>query len=280
MRLFAVFSLFCALTLPATVAVASGDGPVRLSLAVRQAALVETMTASACFAMGGVDRSRQSAKAIDLLDRYDTILTAFQDGHPCLGLNALTDDRHAGSLTWARDVWSGYAPALRQIVAGDLHSVVIRQILNGNDDMITTAVALTSEFAKSDAGQGIARDRLRAFRLTGHQQMLTQRAVRQACFLSFGLGGAAMADRLRATLQEIEATTERLAHGDGTTPPPANARIARNYRTAALIWGKVTPTLRAVLVGEPVDTAAIAKVLKLNTSVIKQYDQALDGLVS
>ncbi|MEL7167016.1 MAG: hypothetical protein AAGL96_16220 [Pseudomonadota bacterium] len=259
---------------------AAGDGPVRLSLAVRQAALIETMTAAACFAMGGVDRSRQGAHAIDLVDRFDTILTAFQDGHRYLGLEPLADDRHAATLQSARTVWLWYAPALQQIVAGDLHSVVIRQVIYGNNEMITAAEAIASEFASSDAGAGIAPDRLRAFRIAGHQQMLTQRALRQACFLSFGLGGARLADRLRATLQEIETTADRLAHGDSTTPGPANARIARNYRTATLMWGKVAPTLHAILAGDAVDATALQKAIKLNTSVIKQYNQALDGLVS
>ena len=46
------------------------------------------------------------------------------------------------------------------------------------------------------------------------------------------------------------------------------------------MWGKAAPTLNAILAGEAVDATALQKAIKLNTSVIKQYNQALDGLVS
>lgn len=256
---------------------AADDSAVRISLSLRQAALIETITAATCFAMGGIDAQRQKSVALEGLERYGTVLTAFREGHKYLYLSPLPKTADASTLVWAEDTWQAYAPSLQQIIAGDLHTIVMRHVLTDREETVLTAIAVSSDVMKDHGNNVLASGALPALRLVGHLQLLTQRAVRQSCYVHFGLGGADLPQTLRATLNEITTIFARLSsEGDvGATLP--NARIARNIKTAGMLWGRVAPAIALILDDPAIDHTAIAKMLKMNGSVLKQINQGIDG---
>ena len=279
MRVWVIVGTLAFATLAAPLRAAE-DGATRISLAIRQETALQSIGTSACFAMGGVDARRQGDAAIEQMDSYRTVLEGFREGHEWMGLAPTTDPEQLTAIAYAEEVWQAYEPAVHQILANDLHSVVVQQILADKSGTIVSAVALTSAFVRFFGADVTGADMIGALRLAGHYRTLTQRALREMCFVYFDIGGQAKRDALRATLEELDATMQRLTNGDTGIVPPPNARIERNFRTANLFWDRMRPTIEAVLTDAPPSPDDIAKALKFNESVLKQLNQAVDGYLS
>ena len=253
------------------------DKTARIDLALRQSTVIQSMTQSACFAMGGIDTDRTSSVAMMELDTYSTVLNGFRDGHEWFGLLPESEPDMLAQIATAQAVWNQYRPAIQQIVAQDRHSVVMAQILTINAQVIDQSNALARHFLSQFGSDVFPDDLAGALHLASHHRMLSQRALKEMCYIRFGLGGADMRKRLAATLQEFAAAGDALMNGTGGVPPPPNGRIARNYRTAALFWSKIQPTFDTILADHIPEDAEFASALKLNSTVLKQLNQAVGG---
>ena len=271
------FAMILTFVLVVPPAAHASDATKRITLALRQATLVQSMGAAACFAMGGIDTSRKAAQALEHADTYDTTLIALRDGHDWLGLMPVNDARDLAAIATATETWRGFRPAVYQIVAGDLHSVVMRQLMQDTDSTVDSSNALAHHFLETLDLQKVAADQQAAAQLAAHTRMLTQRALREMCLILFDLGGAEMPMQLDSTLAEIDAAFKTVSAGAAGVAPPNNARVARNLRTAELFWSKMRPTLEGARDNDTPDPIAVQKMLKLNKSVLKQLDQAIEG---
>ena len=280
-RLFGafVFAVLSVLPLAGVARADPDDTAVRLTVSLRQLALVQTMRAATCFAMGGVDADRQAALALEQADTYETTLTGLRDGHDWLGLSPTRDPDDVAVIAATEAVWRAYRPAVYQIVSGDLHSVVMRQIMRDADQTVVSAEQLAGHFLETLEAADISPDRRAAAMLAARFQMLTQRALAETCFVLFDLGGAETRDRLTRTLEEADQTYALLTSGALDIVPAPSARVTRNMRTANLFWGKMRPTIDAVQDTQMPDADAVQKMLKLNQSVMKQLNQAVAGYI-
>ncbi|MEL7125201.1 MAG: hypothetical protein AAGK30_03175 [Pseudomonadota bacterium] len=259
--------------------VRADDGAARVSLALRQATLIHSMRAATCFAMAGIDAGQQGALALEHADTYGTTLGALRDGHDWLGLAPTEDPDTIAAIAASEAVWRGFRPAIDQIIAGDLHSVVMRQIMRDTDATVESATTMAAHFLDSAAPPDRSVAVRQAAELAAHHRMLTQRALGEMCYVLFDLGGAAMPSRLERTLDEIAHSYAVLSAGSDTVAAPPSARIARNLRTAHLFWSKMRPTIEAARSDTPPDALTVQKMLKLNRSVLKQLNQAIDGYI-
>ena len=265
---------------PRTARADTGDRVARVTLSLRQATLIQSMSAAACFAMGGIDPGRLGAQAMEHADTYSTTLTALRDGHEWMGLESTQEPRDLTAIAVSAAEWRGYRPAIDQIIAGDLHSVVMRQIIRDTGPTVAAANHLSSHFLHTLELPGAATELRAAAQLAAHSRMLTQRALVEMCFVLFDIGGAGMRARLVGTMDEITDSFARLGAGDPQIAEPPTARVSRNLRTAQLFWSKMAPTINATTSDTPPDALAVQKMLKLNRSVLKQLDQAVAGYVS
>ena len=256
------------------------DADARVTLAIRQPMLIQTMTHAACFAMGGVNPALTRSTAIEEHDTFRTVLDAFRRGHEWLGVlpGARPEVLARVDATALRS--RDYLAAILQIVHGDFHGTVMRQILDDNARITDASIALADLFIAEYADDGLSGRQLAALRLAGHFRMMTQRALTEMCLVHFGIGGARMAEILTRTLDEVESLYGVLSEGDADVAPPPNARIGRNFRTAKLFWDKMRPVLDRVAAGEDPAEADVQKVLKFNKSVLKQLNQAIEGYLA
>ncbi|MEM6312323.1 MAG: hypothetical protein AAF754_20050 [Pseudomonadota bacterium] len=253
------------------------DRATRIDLALRQSTVIQSMTQSACFAMGGIDVDRSSNTALLELDTYATVLIGFREGHEWLGLLPETNPDMLFKIRTTNRVWDRYRPAIQQIVAQDRHSVVMDQILTLNAQVIEESNSLARHFLSEFGEEVFSLEMISALHLASHHRMLSQRAMKELCYIRFGLGGSGMRSRLQATLAEFSAAGLALVNGASGVQPPPNARIKRNYRTAALFWSKIQPTFDIVLADKIPGDAELISALKLNASVLKQLNQAVGG---
>ncbi|WP_299692421.1 hypothetical protein [uncultured Tateyamaria sp.] len=274
-----VFTLLLCLPLVSAARADEPDTSTRLTLALRQATLVQSMRASTCFAMGGIDQDRQGALALEHADSYGTTLAALRDGHDWLGLSPARNADDVAAVATAETVWRDFRPAVDQIIAGDLHSVVMRQIMRDADPTVDSATRLSGHFFDTLDMPASGPHIRQAAQLAAHYRMLTQRALGEMCFVLFDLGGAPMRSRLLETLSDIDQSFALLSEGGTDIAPPPSARVSRNLRTAHLFWSKMRPTIVAVQSDTMPDALTVQKMLKLNKSVLKQLDQAVDGYI-
>ena len=249
----------------------------RIKLSLRQAALVETMTSAACLKMGGVDADTASNSALDDLDTYATVLTAFRSGHEWLGVLPENDPAMLTRLTALDRVWAQYHPAVEQLVAGDYHTVVVAQLLTENARISEASQTLAGAYIAHYGSDKINPDLGRSLEFAARHLMLSQRIIKEMCFVHFGIGGTAMPSALRQSIAAFDAGFADLSEGTKDVPSPPNARVTRNLRTAALFWKKMKAVADPLASGETVSTTDLQKALKMNKSVLKQLNQALES---
>lgn len=256
------------------------DKVQRINLALRQATLVQRMAQSACFNMGGVQPERTSSAALEDVDTFGTVMDGLQDGHDWFHLLPETNPERLTRLAELSTRWHDYGAAVRQIIHKDFHSVVIAQIISSADATTDETNKLAAEHIGQFGDDVLDKGMADTIVLAGYYRMLSQRALKELCYAHFEIGSRKMPAFLDYTLQEMEETLARLREGgDGILPPP-NARIERNYKTAALFWSKMRPVLDKVVNGEAPSEAELSKVIKFNASVLKQLNQAVEGYFS
>ena len=249
----------------------------RIILSLKQATLVHSMTGAACFAMGGDLAPRASDIAMEERDAYTTVLTGLADGHQWMGLLPEENAEMRAFIAQTQSGWRSYGAAVAQIVHNDFRTVIMAQILYGTSAEEKRASALATRMIEVYGPQVFDAKLTNTLKLASHMRMLTQKAIKESCFLYFGLGGAAMQAQFEQTLADIDAAILRLSEGDGEISPPPNGRITRNLRTARLFWDKMVPVMQAIAAGEDVASKDIQKMIKFNVSVLKQLNQSVEG---
>lgn len=253
------------------------DKIARLNLSLRQATLVQSMTQAACFAMADVQQKSSANKALEDLDTFETVIIGLIEGHEWLGLLPTDDPNSLRNIAELNSIWSLYRPAVQQIVAQDYHPVAMRQIIQQSATVADASNTMARAFV-ADFGADVIDPTLNAaVLLAGHHRMLSQRAILELCFVLADVGGTAMKDRLALTLREFEKSFAILQEGDEAVAAIPNARIGRNYRTAALFWKRMAPVFAKAIAAEPIEETELQKMLKFNSSVLKQLNQAVEG---
>lgn len=248
----------------------------KLNISLKQATLLEGMAQTACFVMSGVDRNQVRTEALEYVDGFDTALTGLRAGHEWLGLLPEQNPDALAQLAQADAQWHGFKPVIQQIVYGDYHSVVVQQLLTGSAPARLQASALSAQMIAVYGGALSEAERVGLVEASAHR-MRTQRALTQLCFFLNKIGGAETKRSLQATLAEIEAGFTHLSDGTGPLLEAPNGRVKRNLRTAALFWKKISAEIETALASGSADPAVIRKALKLNKSVLKQLNQAVEA---
>ncbi len=274
------FLIGCLLPLSYGLSAATDPGrsaAQKINLSARQATLLETMTQSACFAMTQLDAKTAQAQAVEQMDTYDTVLEGLLSGHEWLGLLAEDDPQTRQKIQDARQLWQTYRPVIQQIVHGDYHSIVVGQMIDERSHVQSGSDALALHMMDTYGNNRLDNDRRRGLVAAASQQLRSQQVFTELCFVLFNIGGPDMISQLARTLAAFDQGFDDLMEGGAGLPPPPNARIGRNFRTAKLFWSKMRPIFDAALAGEAVSDTDLKKALKFNKSVLKQLNQATEA---
>ncbi len=164
------------------------DRVARVTLAARQSALLHSMAMSVCFSIGGLDAQRMDSQALEQADTYSTVLAGLRNGQQWMELLPETDPANLDALSRASEHWQRFEPAIRQLVAGDWHSVVIRQSIYSVTPTSDSADALARHYLTRFGEELIDAPSAAGMRLAAHYRMLSQRALSEMCYIHFDLG--------------------------------------------------------------------------------------------
>lgn len=207
---------------------------------------------SVCFLLLGADPGLQIASA-------EEAIKTFEDGlEELMRNNAAAQQQSKAVLAELDRIADPFTVSARQIMAGDLHQVVMRLFLSNGpkiEQEIAALTALTLENMDNlkEAGAAVA--------VVHAQAALLQGLLRDACLLRAGLIDAEGAEQMRQDIARFEAQMKSLQQGDKSAgiPPPASIKVRVTLQKIDKFWARLKPTINAVLVGEDVALKQLQK---------------------
>lgn len=268
---------FCPRAAQASEVTPEVDSANRINYAGRQRMLTQLIARNACFVMAGIDPDRYEGKTETAAQQFETSLIGLRAGNANLGLLPEQDQGVLESLAAVEGLWTTFGPAARQIAAGDLDSVPMRQMIELN--MITLArISETLQRIVSLHGrQAVDKDLARTVELAGRQRMLSQKASKEACFFKLGLTFAIDEATMEETFDAFESAMAQLINGDaaqGILAPPT-LQIRRQLERTEKVWRGFSSLVRQINGTEGLSPGDNIKLANLSDQVLSEMDLAV-----
>lgn len=209
-----------------------------INMSGRQRMLSQRMSAASCLAMAGVDAERRRTVASDAHAEFQRVLTALQHGDDEWGVAAETEEQVLSSLHTVGEVWNEVGPSILQLSVGDLHTVVLNQMVGGNVPLLQSSNAVVQDLVQLYGAGVIDAERAKTIDIAGRQRMLSQRMMKEACLLAVGVRIEQTADSLKSTMALFQTSLADLLHGNagvGVLTPP-NAEIKTQLQKVQGLW--------------------------------------------
>ncbi len=213
--------------------------------------LSQQMTKAACLAMIDVQREREVAIANRAAVEFERILEALILGAVEEGLAAEADPVTLKQLHHIKRISPALTRSVQQIAAGDFHTVAVGMIMERNLPTLAEMNRAVVMIEAQADGLATPAELASTINLAGRQRMLTQKMMKEACFIHAGLDPQKNRTALADSIQLFGKTLAGLQNGDpanGLIVPP-NAGISTALAKSAGIWGEVQPTLAALAGG-------------------------------
>jgi len=272
-----VFALFCVPSLALAEEDVAYSDLKRIKLSLQKEALVLKMTHAACYALGGLNPERKKDLALDLMANYGTTLDTFREGASSLGVLPETETEILNQVDALEEVWENYSRAMEQVVSGNHHALIVEQMLDSYSDLAVASNALAINFIEHYGGDALGEEIGQALQVSARHAMLSQRMVKEMCYVYFGVGGQTMAFHLRKTIEAVEAGFLTLIDGDETLSPPTNDRVEENLRMAQQLWMDVKKVAENLTKGASTNGDQIAAALEQNIKVLQHLQRAKEG---
>jgi hypothetical protein len=214
------------------------DAVNRILYADRQSTLTQQIARNACFVMAGIEPAIYAGKTDSVVRQFDTTLNGLRQGDPNLGLRAEQDPEVLKQLGEVEILWSTLGPAARQISAGDLHSVPMRQLVRYNTATLGQMDSALKSIVSAYGHLMPSEDLARTLGLAGRQRMLSQRASKEICFYNLGLEFAADRSTVLTTMENFSTAMQILIEGDaerGILAPPT-PQLRKQLERTSKVW--------------------------------------------
>ena len=264
----------------APVLLAQGASAIRINLAGRQRMLSQRMAAASCLALIGVGGAERRQVALAAHDDFATALVALQFGQNSLGLPAENHPDIRAAFQDVEETWRSYGPAIQQLAHGDQHSVVVLQLLVHNVTALARSNAAVQHIVKVHGDSGIDPALSKAINLAGRQRMLSQRMMKDACFVSVGIDTEGSATDLEQSMKLFQETLHNLIRGNpskGIAAPPTPG-VARQLQVVSAQWKDFSVALRSVAPiqgGRARDLARLEVVAQMSDDILAASHRAV-----
>ncbi|WP_082899136.1 type IV pili methyl-accepting chemotaxis transducer N-terminal domain-containing protein [Sulfitobacter sp. EhC04] len=246
----------------------------RISLAARQRMLSQRMAKSACLSMVSVDSEVEARRAHEAATSFDAMLVSLADGDAEQGVLKETYPDVRAGLARTAALSSGLTASARQIAAGDLHTVVVWLMVSRNlptlSEMHATMELMEAHYGTAQIDPGIAA----AIVLAGRQGMLSQKMVKELCFLSIGIGGADVREALADTVGVFDTALHRLFRGgkDGALGGKPKPRQRGQLRAVKKSWKPMKQMLEEVVAGGEITDEILLDAARQSEVLLQEAD--------
>jgi len=258
------------------------DTRQKINLAGRQRMLSQRMTASACLVMMGIlpENRRQVAEAAR--QEFALNLVGLVQGDLARGLTPEENRQVIAAFDAVDATWHVVNAAIQQIIHKDLHSIPVTQLMTLNmallsqsDDAVTTLVE-TYGTGSSESGPA------KTINLAGRQRMLTQKMIKEACFIFADLNAVENRQALSATTRLFDETLEQLRNGDATAnviPPISTAQEAQ-FQTVQTLWDEMRASFEAIEPNGPESKARLEALVAKTDRLLRESNAAVQLYVT
>ena len=227
----------------------------KINLAGRQRMLTQRMTAATCLNLSGGDALYERV-ARDAHDEFNSVLNGFLNGDPALRLAAETEPSVRAAFAAVAAEWTVLGVALQQILAGDLHTVVLSQMVQSNVPALTKSNAAVQALVAVNDNAPDADPMAQTVNVAGRQRMLSQKMMKELCFVVIGLGADAAMEDLRVTMGSFDAALANLLSGDAGTGlvAPPTPKLRAQLRKVEGLWLRYKEAIEATLTAASAET--------------------------
>ena len=263
----------CGLVPEATAQVAASDPAVvvRVDISGRQRMLSQRMAMASCFVMGDVQTERNIQNAQQAYDLFSQTQDVLRHGGTRDQLEPERDPQVLALLDQSDEIFDTYGRAVLQVSHRDLQSVVVAQVTELDLPLLKLLNQTVGAIEVSGASATQAGVLANTVNIAGRQRMLSQKVLKEFCYVSLGVDRERQQKRLAETLELFETSLSLLETGsaehDVLAPP--NERAKGRLKRARLVWEKLSPLLRRAIAGQELAREDLYRVAAFSEDLLK-----------
>lgn len=187
----------------------------RIATAGQQRMLSQRIEQAACYVMAGLDADTFSVIGSEAADLFQSNLSALTQGGADLNLPPETEPDVLAALSKLNAHWQMFEPAARQVMAGDLHAIPVRQLIVFDLPLLALTEEATHVIKTVYAEKLVARKRMAStINIAARQRMLAIRMAKNYCYITLNLSRDAMIADLLDVMDQFEAALKAMEFGD------------------------------------------------------------------
>jgi len=255
----------------------AADAKRKINLAGRQRMLTQRIAKSACLAQLGINSDENRAMISDAMDTFSETLTALRDGSPSVGMRAETDPDVLQELGRVAKLWSGFSATVTPASEGPLSERDFQTLRADNVPLLMQMHKAVAALETAKATQSMSPELARLINVAGKQRMLTQRAVKDACFVLEGTDPVADRSALQATVAEFESSLADLIAGQserGILPAPT-WEIQAQLELVRTLWSEIAPGLHIIAGGQAPTVDTLKGIATKSEEVLFEMNNAV-----
>ena len=223
----------------------------RVNISGRQRMLSQMMTKASCLAMVGIDPAAHAEQSEKAADEFDAALRLLRDGDPARGFSSETATDILAALSEGQALWDTFGPAVRQLYSGDLHNVVISQVLDLNLPVLASMNRIVGLIDKSGGDGGNKGPMAATVDMAGRQRMLSQKMIKELCLIHAEIETVKQRADLKASMDLFDNSLHQLMRGDEAQNivGPPNPEVAAHLEEAAAAWADLRRVIEPVSQG-------------------------------
>ena len=253
------------------------QGRVKINVAGRQRMLSQRVSAAVCLAMSGIDADRRYDVGYAAHNDFAKALAGLQDGDADLELTYESNPNVRESLKRVVAVWTPFSLAIQQINAGDRSSDVLYTLFTLNMEVLTKSNDAVTAFQTTYSADGADPVMAKTINVAGRQRMLSQKMMKEACFVANGFEESKARADLEATMSLFETSLGQLEEGDtgaGIAVPPSQS-VTEQLAIVRDLWTEYKNGLAQIKSGEVSGQSAVANVALQSDAILAAMHKAV-----